>query len=323
MIIEIQRVNHDNLSGLLATLQGCWKSSSLLWMQLNGFPVLTGLILSGWAHETETAVSRFCRERNFSELLVRIEKPGQRWTRRRGGYTTAVSGVHGLVDELTKEGMLTLLLEPASPYSDLYGLTSVSDLVTGKVDVEVVGRGFDASDVLRGDIIPHERFEISLSDFRQSCAVHITRTYLVGSDDYRVSVQRRLAKIGARLLNPSFPEEELRAKGSHSHSERLKQEAIQYLRRSGQTLLLDHLNEYEPVPPTFLDAFVAQLLRLLRATAEAHVPWKALSVASSFLAAGRLVIWDFFSPGIQNTRELSTIRAAPFSPISSHQKLSQ
>src|ERR1700722_6523667 len=132
MIIETQRVNHDNLPGLLATLRGCWKRSSLLWMQLNGFPVLAGLILNEWLHETETAVSRFCRERNFSELLVRVEKPGQRWTRRRGGYTIPVSRVQGLVDELTNEGMLTLLLEPASPCSDLYGLTSVSDLVTGR-----------------------------------------------------------------------------------------------------------------------------------------------------------------------------------------------
>ncbi len=282
-------------------------------MQLNGFPVLSGLILSEWAQETETAVSRFCRERNFAELLVRIEKPGQRWIRRRGGYTIPVSRVQDLVDELTNEGMLTLLLEPASPYSDLYGLTSVSDLVTGNVDVEVVGPGFDASDVLRGDIIPHERFEILLSG-EESRVVHITRTHLVGSDDYRASVQRRLAKIGARLLNPAFPEEELRTKGSYSDSERLTQEAMQYLQRSGQTLLLDHLNKYEPISGTFLDAYVAQLMRLFRAITEAYVPWKAMSVAGSFLQGGRLVIWDFFSPGNLNTSALSTMRATPLSP---------
>ena len=283
-------------------------------MQLNGFPVLAGLILSEWVHETETAVSRFCRERNFSELLVRIEKPGQRWIRRRGGYTIPVSKVQGLVDELTNEGMLTLLLEPASPYSDLYGLTSLSDLVTGKVDVEVVGPGFDASDVLRSDITPHERFEVSISGFRESRIVRITRTYLVGSDDYQASVQRRLAKIGARLLNPSFPEEELRTIGSHSDSERLAREAMQYLQRSGHTLLLDHLNRYEPIPPTFLDAYVAQLTSLFRATTEAHAPWKALSVAGSFLQGGRPVIWDFFSPGNFDTNSLSTMRARPTAP---------
>ena len=62
-------------------------------MQSNGFPILQGLILDTWTHETEIAISRFCRERGFSELLLRIEKPGQRWTRRRGGYTLPLDKV--------------------------------------------------------------------------------------------------------------------------------------------------------------------------------------------------------------------------------------
>jgi hypothetical protein len=311
MLIETQHVNQQNLPDFLITLRGCWKCSSLLWMQSNGFPVLPGLILNGWEREAEEAVSRFCRERNFSELLVRVEKPGQRWIRRRGGYTISVSKAHDLVDELAAGGMLTLLLEPASPYTDLYGLTSVCDLVAGEVDVEVVGPGFDASDVLRGDNTPHERFEISVGGFREPQDVQIKRTYLVGPDAYRASVQRRLVKIGARLLNPSFPEEELRAKESDSHSERLRQEAVEYLQKSGQTLLLDRLNEYEPISPKFLEVFLEQLTRLLTATAQAQIPWKALSVASSFLKAGRLVMWDFFSPESQDTKALSTMRAAP------------
>jgi hypothetical protein len=315
MFIETQRVSQENLADFLATLQGCWKSSSLLWMQSNGFPVLPGLILNGWVQETEAAVSRFCREREFSELLVRIEKPGQRWTQRRGGYTIPVSRVHGLVDELAKEGMLTLLLEPASPYSDLYSLTSVCDLVTGKIDVEVVGPGFDASDVLRADNMPHERFEIPARGFREPQTVQIKRTHLVAPDAYRVSVQRRLAKIGARLLNPSFPDKQLRAERSDSHSERLVQEATRYLQSSGQTLLLDHLNEYEPIAQKFLDAYVAQLVRLLKATADSHVPWKTLSLAGSFLKAGRLVAWDFFSPGNLDASALSTMRAMPLSGL--------
>src|SRR5256885_14475473 len=93
IFIETPRVSLENLSDSLDLLQGCWKSSSLLWMQSNGFPVLPGLILSDWASDTEVAVSRFCRERNFSQLLLRIEKPGERWTRRRGGYTIPLDTV--------------------------------------------------------------------------------------------------------------------------------------------------------------------------------------------------------------------------------------
>jgi hypothetical protein len=161
VLIEIQRVTRENLRSFLTILQGCWKSSSLLWLHSNGFPVLSGFIVSGWEQETQEAVSHFSHQLGLTEFLVRIEKPGQRWTRRRGGYTIPVSDARSLVDDLAQEGYLTILLEPASPYTDIYGVTSVCDLVTGKVDVEVVGPGFDASDILRSDTTPHERFEVS------------------------------------------------------------------------------------------------------------------------------------------------------------------
>ena len=215
IFIETPRVGRDKLANFLDIVPGCWKCGSLLWMQSNGFPVLPGLILNGWARETETAVSKFCQEGNYSELLLRIEKPGQRWTRRRGGYNIPISAARGAVEDLAKEGMLTLLLEPASPYSDLYSSTSVCDLVTGKVDVEIVGPGFDASDILRSDTLPHERFEISveigISRLSKPQQHSIKRVHLISPESYEASAQRRLAKIGARLRNPSFPEEVLQA----------------------------------------------------------------------------------------------------------------
>jgi hypothetical protein len=313
IFIETPRIGRNNLADFLDVLPGCWKCSSLLWMQSNGFPVLPGLILSGWAPETERAVSRFCQERNFSELLLRIEKPGQRWTRRRGGYTIPISAAGSLVEDLAKEGMLALLLEPASPYSDLYSLTSVCDLVTGNVDVEVVGAGFDASDILRSDTMPHERFEISVeikvSKLPMPQQPSIKRLDSIGPEAYQASAQRRLAKIGARLRNPPFPEEVLQA-ASGSPSE-LTQEGVRYLQKTGQFRLLDHLTVYEPIPSTLLDAFLNQLLRLVRSAAAAQVPWKMISVAGSFLDSNRLVMWDFFPPGNQDTSILATLTAAP------------
>jgi hypothetical protein len=209
--------------------------------------------------------------------------------------------------------MLTLLLEPASPYSDLYSSTSVCDLVTGKVDIEIVGPGFDASDILRSDTTPHERFEVSveigksrLTKPQQPSAI---QTHLVSPEAYQESARRRLVKIGARLRNPSFPEEELQA-ASGSLSE-LANEGVRYLQKSGQSLLLDHLTTYEPIPSTLLAAFLNQLLRLVRTAVAAEVPWKTISVAGSFLESSRLVMWDFFVPGNQDTSILATLAPAP------------
>lgn len=310
VFIETPHVGRDNLAHFLDLLPGCWKCSSLLWMQSNGFPVLPGLILNGWVRETEEAVSRFCRERNFSELLLRIEKPGQRWTRRRGGYTIPVSAAHRLVDGLAKEGMLALLLEPASPYSDLYSLTSVCDLVTSKLDIEVVGPGFDASDILRTDVLPHERFELFLGNRELKTtgpsSLQIKRLHVVGREDYQNSLQRRLVKIGARLRNPSFPDELMRGAATDPNQAVLVEEAIRFLQTSGQTTILDH-EEYEPIPSRLLNIFLGEFLRLFERIRASRIHWRTLSLASSFLPQERLVIWDFFPAAEHDTTVLSRL----------------
>ena len=309
IFLETPRVDRENLSNFLDVLPGCWKCASLLWMQSNGFPVLPGLILSGWAEETETAVSKFCQERNFSELLLRIEKPGQRWTRRRGGYTIPLSKARSQVEELASERMITILLEPASPYTDLYSLASICDLKTGKVDVEVVGPGFDASDILRADFLPHERFEVFLNNRGSTAAASFSpkRVHAVGYDDYKASVHRRLVKVGARLRNPSFPDTLMEVTISDSERERLEEEAVHFLQASEQTALLDHAKKYEPIPSRLLNMFLEEFLRLFERINASNIHWKTLSLASSFLPHDRLVIWDFYSPEDYDTSVLSRL----------------
>jgi hypothetical protein len=312
ILVETRNVTRENLPDALLPLRGCWKSSSLLWMRANHFPVLAGLILNNWSGKSEEAVARFCRETNVSELLVRIEKPSQRWTRRRGGYTIPLERVGGFVEELVREGMIAILLEPANLNSDFFSLTCVSEVATGKIDVEVVGPGFDASDVLRADITPHERFEITLDRKTLLDDGHgqmsISRTYVVDREGYQASVRRRLEKIGARLKNPAFPEELMPAAIAPEVATKLAEDATRYLRESRQTALLDHSDRYDPIPTHLLDLFLEQVLRLSRATADSNVRWKSFSLAASFLSEDRLVIWDFFPPGDYDTTSLEYLR---------------
>lgn len=301
-VIETSQVTRSNLGSFLKILDGCWKASSLIWMQSSGLSVLPGVILSGWTKGAELAVAQFSRERRFAEFLIRIEKPKQRWTNQRGGYLVPISSVPSLVEELGQQDVLTLLLEPAGPYSDLYSLTAVCDLYTGATDLEIVGPGFDASDILRGDITPHERFHFTAGSGTKP---RVTRTYLVESNAYRASVQRRLIKIGTSIRNPSLPREV-----TGIRKEELAEEALQRLRKTGQNLLLDHLDRYEPVPAGLLSQFLHELQRLLYAVRSAPVPWKTLSAAGSFLSEARLVMWDFFAPDSYDTQLLSEITAS-------------
>jgi hypothetical protein len=314
ILLETSDITPDNLPDALAILRGCWKASSVLWLCTNGFPVLSGLFLGGWSKKSEKVVFRFCKERRFSELLVRIEKPGQRWTRRRGGYTIPLGGVQGLVESLTNEGMIAILLEPASPYTDTFSLTSICDVDTGKIDLEVVGPGFDASDILRSDVIPHERYEVLLSGrtlpMESRASVRTRRTYVVDGESYRASVRRRLIKVGARLKNPSFPDELMPPGATAATLEGLAQYATHFLRNTGQTELLDRADHYEQIPARLLEVYLGELLRMFQTISVSDVSWKTFSLAASFLRADRLVFWDFFPTGEYDTMTLSDLHAA-------------
>jgi hypothetical protein len=311
ILLETQDVTIENIATHLDCLQGCWKCSSLIWMQANHVSVLPGLILNAWTPESEEAVSRFCRKNNFDELLVRFEKPGQRWTSRRGGYTIPLSEVQRQVEELTSEELITILLEPASPYVDLYSLTSVCDFKTGKVDVEVVGPGFDASDVLRSDAVPHERFELFLGDEINAAeanpSVEAKRTYMVEDRRYRDSVQERLLKIGAKLRKPAFPDEIMCAAVSAAERESLARSAREFLQATGQTALLDHSEDYEPIPRLLLHQFLRELARIYRRAEAGQFHFGLLSIAASFLPNNRLVMWDFFPSAQVDTKVLSRL----------------
>jgi hypothetical protein len=205
--------------------------------------------------------------------------------------------------------MFTILLEPASPYLDMFSLTSACDLETGKLDVEVVGPGFDASDILRAEILPHERFELFLGDREPKTTapsqLQVKRSHLAGREDYKTSIQQRLVKIGARLRNPSFPDEVMEAATGPDQAI-LIQEAIHFLRASGQTTMLDH-QEYEPIPSRLLNMFLGEFLRLFQKVKASKIHWRTLSLASSFLPHDRLVIWDFYSPEDYDTTVLSRL----------------
>lgn len=155
--LDIASVSRTNLLSALESVRGCLKTTSMLWMHALGLPVLSGVVVSDWSPTSANAVRRFCKRGRFLELLLRIDKRHDRWTRRRGGYLIPLSQVSATVKELRKEGMVTVLLEPASPYADQYSLVGITVPDQQKIIVEVVGKGFDASDILRGDLQAHER----------------------------------------------------------------------------------------------------------------------------------------------------------------------
>jgi len=299
---EISTVRLETLRFLLARFSGCWKACSIFWMQAMGFPILSGIVVSRWSRYAAGAVEAFCTRNGFSELLLRVERPGQRWTKRRGGYLVPVPDVPHVVDEITREGMITILLEPASPYMDHYSLTAAVAPKEGVVDVEIVGPGFDASDTLRGDVLPHERFRLALS--RNSSLYHseLKRTYLVSDDEYHQSVQARLAKIGAKLENASHPDELLRSVSTRAG---LVRKGREFLVESRQRLLLDNLKTYRPISAEQLQEFLSWVGKLLSLLHGHSADLGTFAVAGGILESRGLRFWDFYPAASRDTAVLS------------------
>lgn len=294
--LEIASVNRSNLLSALESVRGCLKTTSMLWMHALGLPVLPGVVVSDWSKASTLAVNRFCRGGQFSNLLLRIDKRHERWTRRRGGYLLSLHDVPAVVKELQREGMIAALLEPASPYSDHYSLAGVTVPEREKMIVEVVGPGFDASDILRGDLRAHERWEIdfatTMSSYRVGEHISCRRVHLATPKQYSESVRMRLAKIGARVKDPAFPETTL--KSGASNLAELVEQGVAFLKNTRHLTLLRHADIYSPVPEKHVALFSRLVAKLLSGLSSYGINLGPSSFAASVIPKRGLIFWDFF-----------------------------
>ena len=171
-------------------------------------------------------------------------------------------------------------------------------------NVEVVGPGFDASDLLRSDSLPHERFEVFLPEFLRPFRepVLAQRTHVIGTEDYKRTVEERLAKVGARLRNPAYPRTVIDSAGVLRA--RLADEGVQYLKRTKQTALLSRVDAYEPIPKRFLEKFVNGVGSIVDGLRRHNIPLGPTSFAGTFTERGRFVFWDFFPADLTKAKEL-------------------
>ena len=289
--VEIMRISQKNLMPTLKQLRGHLKATSLIWMHIFGVPVPKGLIIADWSSASARTFDTFCAKNKFTQVLLRIDKHDQRWTNRRGGYLLPLDQVESMVRELRRRETLAITLEPISPYCDKYSLAAVVEPDENSMTIEVVGPGFDASDLLRSDIQPHQLL-VATGPPGDSANLKVRCTHMVDTKVYQATVENRLVKIGARLKNPAFPRSMRQA--SQSDRASLRRDAISYLKRTKQLLLLRHRDNFVPIPESYVSRFVSGVNRVLAGLPNYGIYLGPTSFAASFTATGRLVFWDFF-----------------------------
>jgi hypothetical protein len=304
--LDLRSVTAANLNAALGCVRGYLKFASILWIRALGEPTLDGIIVRRWSRNTAGVLRRFCAPFASQEFLLRIDKHLTRWSERRGGYLIRATDAGRVARELSRENMITAMLEPASPHRDLYCLSCVTIPQQNKIVVEVVGPGFDTSDLVRSDLLPHERFEVSARLDQLSIGLAAgflpQRTYRITQENYRRSVEERLVKIGARLRKPAFPKAVL------AEGDELQEDARRFLRKSRETLLLRHAKRYEPIPRKYLLRFLSGVVRMLSGLERCEIRLGAVTFSGTFTARRRFVYWDFFPADTSRADLLYSLR---------------
>jgi hypothetical protein len=301
--VELRRVSERNLRESVGVMKGYLKFASMIWIRALRQPILDGILVKRWNSDASRALQRLCERHRRDEVLLRFDSMNQRWSKRRGGYIIPRSRARALMMDLEEEGKIGAFLEPLSPYQDRYSLAAVTDGLQETIWIEVVGPGFDASDLLRSDSFPHERFEVSIPSETQGNQRlrFLDRPRVIEPDEYRRAAQARLLKIGARLKKPAYP----KMPGSPSSQQaRLASEAVDYLERTGQSTLLKHLHTYEPIPKRLIERFVSGVAAIIQGLDRHNIRLGATSFSGTFTVRGRFVFWDFFPADLASGKAL-------------------
>jgi hypothetical protein len=150
--------------GALSEFREHQKIFSWLIIHAAELPTLPGILFTRWNDEVSTAVERFAGRWDSGKLLVRSDAPRETGLAPRGGYLVRTEEVQGAIAPLLSAGRAVFLLEPVSPLDDLYSLSLAPEPGWREWLLEIVGAGFDASDLKRGDVTPHETVSLRLVD---------------------------------------------------------------------------------------------------------------------------------------------------------------
>lgn len=247
------------------------------------------------------AIRAYADRKAWSRFLLRHDKNPERPPYPAGGYLIPLSQLDNEVAKYFEDNRVVLLLAPYDPLDNGYNASAllVND---GRVTLEIVGPGFDASDLQRGSFSPHEVLDIRLdmvSGLRrvtvEALRAAVRRRFLVESGEYRASVERRIQKIYDKFVKREVAFGRVAPQGSPIH-----QVVLEYLKANNHRMLLDNQTSYSPMPDSSLVQVVGNLVKFQREYSKFCTLQYPSVLASSFVNNGvRLVFWDVVNPRLK------------------------
>lgn len=266
------------------------KLASTITLRRAGLPVIPGFVADCLDTRTITFLEAWARSTNSTRLSLRFDSPNPK-------DLVNLSSLNPTIDELRKLSHLvsTPVIAIILAENDRYqqGHSVLTQFLQDRMRLDIVGPGFDAGDITRGKVSPHETFEIihkeKDSDLDLSPG-NIISHHLATQGEYQKSRNFRYGGIYATItseLGKSVSSKNL------TYQEKAKVEEFLNQRNS------DIPNNYPPLGYTQLAKIYTYLVQLdtfrqyYAVNFGIDVSEKVLS--ASFLKKYGLVFWDIYS----------------------------
>jgi len=283
----------EDLTAALQDLRGFWKFWSACLLQSCGLPTLQGIIVTRKGAELREPLHRFLSELGATAALIRHDKRPEAPPVPRGGFLVREQLLSEAMHFFFDLDRIVAVYEPADPLLNGYNANFLFE-TKEEISVEVVGPGFDASDLQRGDLSPHESFSVSVEPEGIVSKIKLERR--VDQSSYEKSVAARKVKIWEKLN--SAPAKELAVKIRKDLG--IPDDLESYLRTIGSPLSKNET--YCPISPrilrkTITDIIGSDVIDHFAKVTGARFP---LVFSSSWVYDGRKqIFWDIVSPTLK------------------------
>ena len=283
--IPLTNLTHQDFEKTIRKLENFWKAKSIALLDRFGLHTLSAVAITSWDEKIKQKLVNFCKVNDWNSVVIRTDKKKETGKDiPRGGYLVKISQLDNEIQKYLQNGRIVMILEPRDRYKNLYGVNILYDSKEPEnLYLEVVGPGFEVSNLNRGDIIPHERLMVKLKEK----LIILDRNIISGSS-YRESVDLRYQQIGKRILEENISQ--------NQSKEKLIKIGKGFLKTHGYHLLKENKKSYQKIPEEHLEKIVKNVIRLLHKMAKSGMVVDQFVLSSTVFDSGELVFWDMVFP---------------------------
>jgi hypothetical protein len=263
------------------------KVMSVARLAVLGLPILEGFVTHSINDEVLEYLEYWMRESQMERLTVRFDfaRPDER-----KGRMTSDLTLEELKQKrhLMHDGVAAIIMEESDRLRQSYGVLTA--FAEDCLICEVVGPGFDVDELMRGQILPHERFVFRRKDiyddnYRDLGPTDVIHHSIIAREAYLQSVEYRYSKFSDIICREAGDLEQ----GSCLPDQQSQE--VEAIVEQRSTTLLYHKDRYVPLSYAKLHELYGYISEL-DVFNSSEVRGKV--AVASFLKKQGLVFWDLF-----------------------------